>query len=251
MSALIGLQCHLCKATFPGRSRCTSARSASGRSSRSTTTPPSRSRARRSSAGRRISGAIASCCRSPASRSPGSTPASRRSCAATRLAERLGLSELYVKDDSVNHPTLSYKDRVVSVAATRAVELGFNVLACASTGNLANSVAAHAARLGVECCVFIPDNLEAGQAARLRDLPSDDSRHRRQLRRREPALHAGRRSLRLGLRQHQPAVVLRRRRQDDGVRDRRAARLALSEASSCRRWRAARCCRGSCAAFAS
>jgi threonine synthase len=80
-----------------------------------------------------------------------------------RLARQLGVSELYVKDDSVNHPTLSYKDRVVSVAATRAVELGFNVLACASTGNLANSVAAHAARLGVECCVFIPDNLEAGK----------------------------------------------------------------------------------------
>ena len=80
-----------------------------------------------------------------------------------RLAKRLGVDELYVKDDSVNHPTLSYKDRVVSVAATRAVELGFKVLACASTGNLANSVAAHAARLGVECCVFIPDNLEAGK----------------------------------------------------------------------------------------
>src|SRR5439155_13814265 len=80
-----------------------------------------------------------------------------------RLAERLGLSELYIKDDSVNHPTLSYKDRVVSVAATRALELGFSVLACASTGNLANSVAAHAARLGVDCCVFIPDNLEAGK----------------------------------------------------------------------------------------
>jgi threonine synthase len=80
-----------------------------------------------------------------------------------RLAERLGVRELYVKDDSVNHPTLSYKDRVVSVAATRAVELGFNVLACASTGNLANSVAAHAARLGIECCVFIPDNLEQGK----------------------------------------------------------------------------------------
>jgi threonine synthase len=81
----------------------------------------------------------------------------------TRLAERLGVRELYIKDDSVNHPTLSYKDRVVSVAATRAVELGLNVLACASTGNLANSVAAHAARLGLECCVFIPDNLEAGK----------------------------------------------------------------------------------------
>jgi threonine synthase len=82
---------------------------------------------------------------------------------ATRLAERLGVRELYIKDDSVNHPTLSYKDRVVSVAATRAVELGFRVFACASTGNLANSVSAHAARLGLDCCVFIPDNLEAGK----------------------------------------------------------------------------------------
>jgi threonine synthase len=80
-----------------------------------------------------------------------------------RLAERLGIRELYIKDDSVNHPTLSYKDRVVSVAATRAKELGHEVLACASTGNLANSVSAHAARLGMECCVFIPDNLEAGK----------------------------------------------------------------------------------------
>ncbi len=81
----------------------------------------------------------------------------------TRLAERIGVGELYIKDDSVNHPTLSYKDRVVAVAATRAVELGMEVLACASTGNLANSVAAHAARLGLECCVFIPDDLEAGK----------------------------------------------------------------------------------------
>ena len=82
---------------------------------------------------------------------------------ADRLAAKIGVRELYLKDDSVNHPTFSYKDRVVSVAATRAVELGFDVFACASTGNLANSVSAHAARLGLECCVFIPDNLEAGK----------------------------------------------------------------------------------------
>src|ERR1043166_4348792 len=82
---------------------------------------------------------------------------------ATRLAERLGVRELYVKDDSVNHPSLSYKDRVVSVAATRAVELGFTVFGCASTGNLGNSVSAHAARLGLECFVFIPHDLELGK----------------------------------------------------------------------------------------
>src|SRR6188508_2084331 len=79
---------------------------------------------------------------------------------ATRLARELGVSELYIKDDSVNHPTFSYKDRVVSIAATRAVELGFPVFGCASTGNLAGSVAAHAARLGLPCYVFIPNDLE-------------------------------------------------------------------------------------------
>ena len=79
---------------------------------------------------------------------------------AERLAARLGVRDLYVKDDSVNHPTCSYKDRVVSVAATRAVELGFTMFACASTGNLAGSVASHAARLGLSCAVFIPDDLE-------------------------------------------------------------------------------------------
>jgi threonine synthase len=79
---------------------------------------------------------------------------------ATRLAAALGIEELYIKDDSVNHPTFSYKDRVVSVAATRAVELGFPVFGCASTGNLAGSVAAHAARLGLPCYVFIPHDLE-------------------------------------------------------------------------------------------
>ena len=82
---------------------------------------------------------------------------------ADRLARELGLRELYLKDDSVNHPTLSYKDRVVPIAATRAVELGIDVFACASTGNLGNSVAAHAARLGLECFVVIPQTLEPGK----------------------------------------------------------------------------------------
>ncbi len=79
---------------------------------------------------------------------------------ATRLAQSLGVEELYLKDDTVNHPTLSYKERVVSVAITRALELGFRVIACASTGNLANSVSAHSARLGLRCFVFIPDSVE-------------------------------------------------------------------------------------------
>jgi threonine synthase len=78
---------------------------------------------------------------------------------ADRLAERLGLGEVWVKNDAAN-PTHSFKDRVVSVAAARARELGFEVLACASTGNLANSVAAHAAALGLESYVFVPADLE-------------------------------------------------------------------------------------------
>jgi threonine synthase len=78
---------------------------------------------------------------------------------ADRLAERLGLREVWVKNDAAN-PTHSFKDRVVSVASARARELGYEVLACASTGNLANSVAAHGAALGMETYVFIPSDLE-------------------------------------------------------------------------------------------
>jgi threonine synthase len=78
---------------------------------------------------------------------------------ADRLAAELGLGELWIKNDTLN-PTGSFKDRVVSVALTKARELGFKVAACASTGNLANSVAAHAARAGMESIVFIPHDLE-------------------------------------------------------------------------------------------
>ncbi|HIK29112.1 MAG: threonine synthase [Oscillatoriaceae bacterium SKW80] len=80
-----------------------------------------------------------------------------------RLARRLGLKKLYIKNDAVNMPTLSFKDRVVSVALTRARELGFTTVSCASTGNLANSTAAIAAHAGLDCCVFIPADLEAGK----------------------------------------------------------------------------------------
>ncbi len=79
---------------------------------------------------------------------------------ADRLAKRLGIRELWIKNDAVNYPTLSFKDRVVSVALSRSRELGFKTVACASTGNLANSVAAHAAAAGLEAYVFIPSDLE-------------------------------------------------------------------------------------------
>ena len=162
MSALIGLQCHLCKATFAAEAiyvcdKCLGPLEPVYDYAAITLT--------RGEIERRPKNIWRYRELLPITGEPrtgfhtGFTPLVRCS----RLAERLGLSELYIKDDSVNHPTLSYKDRVVSVAATRAVELGLDVLACASTGNLANSVSAHAARLGLECCVFIPDNLEAGK----------------------------------------------------------------------------------------
>ena len=78
------------------------------------------------------------------------------------LGKMLGLENLYIKNDSVN-PTFSFKDRVVTIAATKAREFGFDTLACASTGNLACSVAAHAARAGMKAFVFIPADLERGK----------------------------------------------------------------------------------------
>ncbi len=81
---------------------------------------------------------------------------------AKNLGKALGLPNLYIKNDTAN-PTWSFKDRVVAVASSRARELGFEKLACASTGNLANSVSAHAAAAGMEAVVLIPDDLEAGK----------------------------------------------------------------------------------------
>ena len=82
---------------------------------------------------------------------------------ADRLANWLGVREAWIKNDAVNYPTLSFKDRVVSVALSRARELGFDTVACASTGNLANSVAANAASAGMDSFVFIPSDLEKGK----------------------------------------------------------------------------------------
>ena len=81
---------------------------------------------------------------------------------AKNLGKRLGLEELYIKNDSVN-PSYSFKDRVVTVASAKALEFGFDTIACASTGNLACAVAAHAARGGLQAYVFIPSDLEHGK----------------------------------------------------------------------------------------
>jgi len=82
---------------------------------------------------------------------------------ARRLGEALGHRDLWVKNDAVSHPTQSFKDRVVAVALSKAKELGFDTVACASTGNLGNSTAANAAQAGLRCYVLIPHDLEAGK----------------------------------------------------------------------------------------
>ncbi|MBK9313722.1 MAG: threonine synthase [Acidobacteria bacterium] len=79
---------------------------------------------------------------------------------ADRLARAIGVRELYIKNDAVSHPTLSFKDRVVAVALSKAREFGFDAVGCASTGNLANSVAANASAAGIPAYILIPDNLE-------------------------------------------------------------------------------------------
>src|SRR5712692_7623925 len=89
-------------------------------------------------------------------RQVGGTPLVR----ADRLAEELGVENLWIKNDAVNYPTLSFKDRVVSVALSKAKEFGFKTVGCASTGNLANSVAANAAAAGLESYILVPADLE-------------------------------------------------------------------------------------------
>jgi threonine synthase len=89
---------------------------------------------------------------------PGFTPLHK----ADNLAKEVGLEELYIKNDSVN-PTFSFKDRVVSVAVSKALDFGFDTIGCASTGNLASSVAAHGAKAGLSCYIFIPADLNLGK----------------------------------------------------------------------------------------
>src|SRR5919198_2320228 len=91
----------------------------------------------------------------------GGTPLVR----ADRLGKKLGIENLYLKNDAVNAPTLSFKDRVTSVAINKALELKLEAVGCASTGNLANSVAANAAAAGLPSFILIPDDLEHSKVA--------------------------------------------------------------------------------------
>ena len=174
---------------------------------------------------------------------PGLTPLVR----ADRLAERLGLGELWVKNDAAN-PTHSFKDRVVAVAVAKAQELGFDTVACASTGNLANAVAAHAAAAGLDSYVFVPSDLEeqkllatgayGTKLVGVRGNYDDVNRLCTQLCEERP----------VGVRQREPPPVLRGGLEDARLRDGRAARLGAARTGSSRRSRRARCSRRSAAA---
>ena len=120
------------------------------------------SAARRSPPARSRSGATPICCRPSATPRSISVPASRRWCAPTGSPPSSGSARCGSRTTRVN-PTNSFKDRVTSVALSKALEFGFKIAACASTGNLANSVAAHAAHAGLRSFVFIPANLEQGK----------------------------------------------------------------------------------------
>ena len=162
----------------------------------------------------------------PALLAPGFTPL----VAAPRLAAELGIGELYLKLDTAN-PTHSFKDRVVAVAAAKAQELGLETLACSSTGNLANAVAARAAVEGLQAAIFCPADVEPEKLLASAALRRDDLRRARQLRRLQPA--DGRAVVRAAL-----GVRQRRRCARTTPRDRRRSRTRSpsSSAGSCRMW---------------
>ena len=197
------------------------------------TSPPStpRRRGARSRPARRGSGATRTSCPSTGrpgrSLEPGLTPLIR----ADRLADRLGLEELWIKNDAAN-PTHSFKDRVVAVALAKARELGFETVACASTGNLANAVAAHAAAAGLDSYVFVPADLEEQKLLATGVYGTQPGRGARHLRRRQPPVHGAVRDAALGVRQRQPEALLLAGLEDPRLRDRRAARLGRSRTGS-------------------
>ena len=151
---------------------------------------------------------------------PGFTPLVR----APRLADEAGVGELWLKLDTAN-PTHSFKDRVVAVAAAKARELGLETIACSSTGNLANAVAARAAAEGIDAAVFCPADLEPEKLVATAVYGATIYAVCRDLRRLQPAHHRALLRAALGLRQRESALVLRRRLEDRRLRDRRAARL--------------------------
>ena len=170
--------------------------------------------------------------RSRVSTASTSARGSRRSGGQTTWPRASASSTLWIKDDSVN-PSNSFKDRVVSIAITMARAFGFEAVSCASTGNLANATAAHAAKAGMACYVFVPDDLERAKILSTEAYGAKVVAVEGQLRRREPPVLRGRRRAAVGVREREHAAVLRGGLEVAGVRDRGAARVAA--ARPCRR----------------
>ena len=174
--------------------------------------------------GRARSGATARCCRPSRRRTRRAGRASRRSCRRRGSRRALGVGEVLLKLDLAN-PTHSFKDRVVAVAAAKAREFGLETLSATSTGNLANAVAARAAATGHARRDLLPGRARAREARGDDGLRRDGLRRPRQLRRLLAPRQRARRRGRVGDRQREPALLLRRGLEDARVRDLRAARL--------------------------
>ena len=168
---------------------------------------------------------------------------------APRLAARLvgnkndattAAQNLYLKNDAVCLPTLSFKDRVVAVALAQAVSLRLDTVACSSTGNLANAVAAQAAREGLKAWIFIPSDLEPAKILGTQVFGANVVRITRQLRSGQSPVLADCRRAALGIREREPAALLCGRVEDGGIRNRRATGLALARQRGCARWPADR-----------
>ena len=147
---------------------------------------------------------------------------------ADRLGAELGLRKLYLKDDSTQRPSLSYKDRVVSMAVARLLELGKEEIGCVSTGNVGTAVSSMAVQGRRHRLRLLPEQPRARQGARLPGARRRRDPARRQLRRGQSRLPRAGAGHRHPVRQHHPAAVLRRGGEDDGLRDGRAARLGLA-----------------------
>ena len=228
MSFVQALQCKSARSEYPERGAARLRgllRSARGRL-RLRRHRARRCRARRSPSARATCGAIASCCRIDGEPTVGLNAGFTPLVRAQRLGEALGHRDLWVKNDAVSHPTLSFKDRVVAVALSKAKELGFDTVACASTGNLANSTAANAAAGGPALLRAHPARPRSGQGARHAGLRAAPRARRRHLRRRQPLVLGDRRPPPVGLRQRQHPPLLRRGLEDLRLRNPGAARLA-------------------------
>ena len=178
------------------------------------------------SRGRPTCGAIAPCCPFPTTTRLTRLPALRRWSRPRVSAPHIGARNLYIKNDAVCMPTLSFKDRVVAVALANAQAFGFDTVGCSSTGNLANAVAAQAARLGLKTFILVPADLEPAKILNTQVYGATLVRVEGNYDHVNRLCVADRRPLQLGLRQRQPAPLLRRRIEDRRLRDRRAAWLA-------------------------